>query len=155
MAKSVKLGVKSKRKQKTVKKKNIKKNIPTDMILYNDIKEQVYQEIPKHSAYRSGILVSRYKDAFKKKYGASSTKVPYTGKRDRRRGLRRWFEEDWRNQRGEVGYKYKNDVYRPTHRITKKTPITFNELHEKDDTLIKRSRRVKYRKGRVKSFKDV
>ena len=35
----------------------------------------------------------------------------------------------WVNQRGEVGYKYKNDIYRPSKLgITKRTPVTHKEL---------------------------
>ena len=37
------------------------------------IKLKVYKDIPKHSAYRSGILVQKYKNAFKKKYGNKSS----------------------------------------------------------------------------------
>jgi hypothetical protein len=40
---------------------------PRDNILYNKIKKKVYKKNPKHSAYRSGILVQEYKKAFKKK----------------------------------------------------------------------------------------
>ena len=53
------------------------------------------------------------------------------------------------NQRGEVGYKYKNDIYRPKYRITEKTPITHGEIDKKE---VKRARSEKYRKGRVKRF---
>ena len=34
---------------------------PKDMKLYNSVKSRVYKRIPKHSAYRSGIVVSSYK----------------------------------------------------------------------------------------------
>ena len=80
------------------------------------------------------------------KYG---NKNPYAGIKTKKKGLARWFLEDWRNQRGEVGYKYKNDVYRPTRRITKKTPKTFKELSKKK---IKKARTKKYRIGRVDRF---
>ena len=60
------------------------------------------------------------------------------------------FDEDWRNQRGEIGYKHKSDIYRPTHRITKNTPITHSELTEKE---IKKARHKKYKKGRVNRFR--
>lgn len=123
------------------------KNKPTDMKLYNKIKEQVYKEIPKHSAYRSGIVVQKYKNLFKKKHG---NKNPYTGKKTKKRGLGRWFAEKWTNQRGKIGYKYKSDIYRPSKRITKKTPVTHGELSKKE---IKRARRVKRTKGRVKRFR--
>ena len=60
--------------------------------------------------------------------------------------------EDWRNQRGEIGYKYKNDIYRPTNRITDKTPDTHDELSEKRN---KRTSITKYKKGRVNRLKKV
>ena len=125
------------------------KNKPVDQKLYDRIKARIKREIPKHSAYRSGIIVTKYKEAFKKKYG--SRKSPYTGKKNSA-GLARWFKEDWRNQRGEVGYKYKSDVYRPTKRITKKTPTTFKELSKKQ---ISKARVIKKHKGRVANFKKL
>ena len=121
---------------------------PNDLILYNKIKDQVYQEIPKHSAYRSGIVVQKYKQAFAKKYGSKS---PYSGQKPNKQGLKRWFDEKWVNQRGEVGYKYKNDIYRPSIRITNKTPTTHGELTRKQ---IKRARNEKYKTGRVRRFKN-
>ncbi len=121
-------------------------NEPVDMKLYEKVKKKVYKKHPKHSAYRSGILVQTYKKTFKKKYG---NKQPYKGNKTRKRGLARWFDEEWVNQRGEVGYKYKSDIYRPSKRITKKTPITHGELTKKE---IKIARRKKRTKGRVKRF---
>jgi hypothetical protein len=46
--------------------------------MYNRIKQQVKRDIPKHSAYRSGIMVKKYKKSFAKKYGSKS---PYKGKK--------------------------------------------------------------------------
>ena len=126
------------------------KPTPTDIKLYKKIKAKVYKDIPKHSAYRSGIVVQKYKKAFKKKY--KGKKKPYKGKKTKKRGLKRWFNEKWVNQRGEVGYKHKNDIYRPSIRINKKTPTTHKELTKKQ---IKKARKVKYRKGRVKKFADL
>lgn len=120
---------------------------PTDLKLYNKTKKNIYKKYPKHSAYRSGILVKTYKNHFKKKYG--SRKKPYLGKKPTKKGLKRWFNEKWVNQRGEVGYKYKSDIYRPSKRITKKTPKTHKELSKKR---VKKARRTKYKKGRVKRF---
>jgi hypothetical protein len=120
---------------------------PVDMTLYNKVKAKVYKRIPKHSAYRSGIVVQDYKEAFAKKYGKKS---PYTGKKSKKKGLARWFAEDWRNQSGGIGYKKSDDVYRPTKRITKKTPVTFKELSKKQ---IKRAQKEKQTTGRVKRFK--
>ena len=128
-------------------KKTTSKPVPSDLELYKKIKEKVYKKIPKHSAYRSGIVVQQYKNKFREKYG---NKQPYKGKKTVKRGLKRWFKEKWVNQRGEVGYKYKNDIYRPSKRITKKTPTTHGELSSRQ---IKRARKEKYRTGRVKRFK--
>ena len=120
---------------------------PVDMTLYNKIKKKVKKDIPKHSAYRSGIIVQKYKKAFSKKYGKKS---PYKGKKTSKKGLRRWFLEDWRNQDGKVGYHSKSDIYRPMKRITKNTPITHGELTKKER---KRARRTKKRKGRIYRFR--
>ena len=123
---------------------------PSDTKLYNKTKKQIYKKIPKHSAYRSGILVQTYKKKFKNKYG--TRKSPYKGNKTKtkKKGLTRWFKEKWVNQRGEIGYKYKNDIYRPSKRITKKTPLTHKELSKKE---INRARTKKYRKGRVYRFR--
>ena len=122
-------------------------SIPNDKKLYDRIKAKIYKRIPKHSAYRSGLIVKEYKEAFKKKYG---NKKPYKGKKKTKEGLSRWFKEDWKNQRGGTGYKKKGDVYRPTKRITKKTPATFKELSKKE---IKKAQEEKKKKGRVERFK--
>ena len=121
--------------------------VPRDIKLYKTVKKKVYKQIPKHSAYRSGILVKKYKKSFKKKH---VNKDPYIGRKTKKKGLSRWFLEKWKNQRGEIGYTYKSDVYRPTHRITTKTPKTFSELTKKQ---LKRSRSIKLKKGRVNNFK--
>jgi|TARA_E500000178_G_C16858729_1_gene678661 hypothetical protein len=120
---------------------------PRDIKLYNLTKKQIYKRIPKHSAYRSGILVQTYKKKFYKKYGKN--KDPYIGKKTSKRGLKRWFKEKWVNQRGEIGYKYKGDVYRPSKRITKKTPKTFKELTKKQ---LRRAKTKKRKYGRVNRF---
>lgn len=120
---------------------------PADQELYRRVKARVYRSIPKHSAYRSGRVVQEYKRAYRKKHGSSRS--PYRGSRSRSRGLTRWFKEKWRNQRGEVGYKYKSDVYRPTRRVSKRTPRTFNELSR---SRVSRARREKSRTGRVSRF---
>ena len=125
--------------------------IPRDKKLYNKVKQDIYTKHIKHSAYRSGILVKTYKKKFKKKYNNNNNnnKEPYIGKKSKKSGLKRWFREKWVNQRGEIGYKYKSDIYRPSKRITTKTPKTHKELTKKN---IKRARTIKYKKGRVKKF---
>ena len=114
---------------------------PTNKTLYEQVKKEIYAKYPKHSAYRSGLLVQEYK-----KRGGT-----YSG--DKSKGsLGRWFKEEWRNQRGEVGYKKgaKGDVYRPTKRVNSKTPATYSEISSKE---LKAAQREKAKTGRVKEFK--
>ena len=120
---------------------------PKDQKLYKKVKKGVYKKYPKHSAYRSGILVKTYKSKFAEKYGKG--KSPYKGQKTHKKGLKRWFAEVWVNQRGKVGYKYKSDIYRPSKRITSKTPKTHGELTKNE---LKRARTKKYSKGRVNRF---
>jgi len=94
----------------------------------------------KHSAYKSGLVVKEYK-----KLGGK-----YGGTKPKKTGLSRWFKEKWRNQRGGIGYKKKGDIYRPTKRITKKTPTTIKELKK---TEIKKAIKEKKTTGKVKRFK--
>ena len=122
-------------------------SLPKDEKMYSKIKTKLWKKHPKHSAYRSGLLVKTYKTDFFKKYGKN--KQPYTGTKSKKKGLQRWFDEKWVNQRGEVGYKYKSDIYRPSKKITSKTPKTHKELSKKD---IKKARTMKYKKGRVHKF---
>jgi hypothetical protein len=119
---------------------------PRDIALYEKVKKEIYRKHPKHSAYRSGLLVQ----AYKKEYSRTRSGSPYSGRKPKRSGLSRWYAEKWRNQRGEVGYRYKSDVYRPTRRITTRTPVTFSELRKSE---IRRARRAKSRSGRVKRFR--
>ena len=120
--------------------------IPTDKKLYARVKRRVYTRMPKHSAYRSGQLVQQYKAAFRKKHGPR--KRPYAGGTVAK-PLRRWFKEKWTNQKGSIGYSKKSDVYRPTKRVSKKTPKTFAELGPER---IRRAQRIKAKTGRVKRF---
>lgn len=120
---------------------------PSDPKLYESVKKQIYKKYPTHSAYRSGMLVKEYKRRFAEKYPAGE--APYLGKKNTSQGLTRWFREEWRNQRGEVGYKSPGDIYRPTKRINAKTPTTFRELSPGQ---IERARRKKVSRGRVDRF---
>ena len=112
---------------------------PINTKLNEEVKKEIYAKYPKHSAYRSGLLVKEYK----------SRGGGYSG--DKSKGtLGRWFKEEWKNQRGETGYKKKGDVYRPTKRVSSKTPATFSEISSKE---LKAAQREKASKGRVKEFK--
>ena len=117
---------------------------PANQKLYDEIKKRVYKKYPKHSAYRSGILVKEYKKAYK------GPGEPYIGKKPKLTGLSRWFKENWKSDTGHYGYTSKSSVYRPTKRITSKTPKTFSELTIKE---IERAKREKYLKGRIRKFR--
>ena len=128
--------------KKVDKKPRKKANKPADPELYEKVKKEIIAKNPVHSAYRSGAIVKEYK-----KRGGT-----YTGTKPKKTGLTRWFEEDWKSQSGNYGYKKKGDIYRPTVRVTSKTPITMSELTEKEK---KRAMYEKKTKGRVRSFSDI
>ena len=112
---------------------------PTNPRLYQAVKEKIYKDIPTHSAYRSGLIVQEYKRRGGK----------YVGVKPKTKGLTRWFKEEWRNQRGGVGYQKKGDIYRPTRRVTEKTPVT---LQEPTPGELKTAMKKKMTKGRVNKF---
>ena len=58
---------------------------PTNMILYNQVKERVYGKMPKHSIYRSAQIQKLYKQL-----GGT-----YTGKKEN--NIKGWLSEDWIN----------------------------------------------------------
>ena len=114
---------------------------PVNKKLYEEVKSEIYKKYPNHSAYRSGLLVKEYK-----RRGGT-----YEGKETQTEGLNRWFREEWKNQRGEVGYQQKGDVYRPTITNTKETPTTLQELTTKE---LEPARTEKFKTGKVKKFKS-
>ena len=120
---------------------------PKDLKLYQSVKRRVYKVNPVHSAYRSGTVVKRYKEAFKRKYGEKLS--PYVGKKPKTTGLPRWFKEDWKSDSGKYRYTSKSSVYRPTVRVTSQTPLTFAELSAKR---LRRAKIEKARRGRVSKF---
>ena len=112
---------------------------PRNKELYEKIKRQVYKQIPTHSAYRSGILVKKYKEAYGKGKPYIEQKKPQTT------GLSRWFKEDWKSDTGKYRYTSESSVYRPTVRVTSKTPRTFSEITPKQLAKAKRQKREKGR----------
>ena len=112
---------------------------PANQELYDKVKKDIYAKYPKHSAYRSSLLVRTYKEQGGK----------YIGKKNSNKGLQRWHKETWLNQRGAEGYRNKSDVYRPTVRVNKNTPTTFTELTKEQ---IKKAQTEKAKHGRVKKF---
>ena len=88
--------------------------MPTDPTLYSKAKQIADKTYSKPSAYKSGFIQKKYKE-MGGKY-----------KDDGERPLERWFEEDWRD----IGNK-QYPVYRPTKRVSKKTPLTATEIDSK------------------------
>jgi TRAP-type C4-dicarboxylate transport system substrate-binding protein len=62
----------------------------------------------KPSAYRSGFLIQKHEKEYVKKYKSRNHSF-YEGSKAAS-NLKRWFDEKWTNQRGEIGYK-KNLMY--------------------------------------------
>jgi len=60
-------------------------NKPTDQKLYNKIKERVYKEMPKHSAYRSMRVVKEYKEAGGK----------YSNDKKPKMNIDKWLGQKW------------------------------------------------------------
>jgi hypothetical protein len=124
----------------TPSKNTPSKNIPTNKKLWEQAKKQANKIYDKPSAYKSGYIVKYYKDNGGK----------FKGNNKNKDGLTRWFKEKWINQHGEVGYQHKNDIYRPSIRISSKSPTTWKELTKKE---IESASNKKYTKGRVDRFK--
>ena len=53
--------------------------------LYAKVKKEIYAKYPKHSAYRSGLLVKTYKEQGGK----------YIGEENKSSCLNRWYREKW------------------------------------------------------------
>jgi Mn-containing catalase len=107
--------------------------------------KKTYLKNINHQHIEAVYLVQKYKEEYVKKH---KNKNYYSGTKENS-NLKRWFNEKWQNQRGEIGYQKKTDVYRPTIRINDKTPTTFNELTKNQ---IKKAMNEKARTRRVKQI---
>lgn len=115
---------------------------PLDLKLWQQAKQMADKKYRKPSAYKSGYIVQYYK-----RHGGTFA----TPNKPSRQGLTRWFQEQWRNQRNQVGYKKPGDLYRPTKRITSQTPVTWQELSPAE---IRQARHQKQTRGRVIRFQS-
>jgi len=97
---------------------------PLDKTLYNEVKAYIYSIYKKPSAYRSGAVVKLYKQ-LGGKYKEDTTKNSIDDF-----PLTRWFAERWEDVNPDKT-KTSYPVYRPTIRITEKTPITVYEIPKK------------------------
>lgn len=64
--------------------------------------------------------------------------------------LKRWFKEDWRTLSGDKDYSKGDRTFRPTRRVSSKTPVTASELTEAEK---RRARKEKKEKGRVSRYR--
>lgn len=64
--------------------------------------------------------------------------------------LKRWFKEDWRTLSGDKDYSKGDRTFRPTKRISSKTPVTASELTASEK---RRARKEKREKGRVSRYR--
>jgi hypothetical protein len=84
--------------------------------LYEKAKKLADEKYSKPSAYKSGFIVKTYKAM-----GGTYTDDHMT------KELKRWFAERWSDVGGQA-----YPVYRPTRRVTKKTPLTTSEIDSKN-----------------------
>ena len=120
--------------------------------LYLKVKKEVYDKIPKHSAYRSGVVMKTYKDR--------GGKVKEIGDD---KNLSRWFKEKWVNLtpygEGLVNSKFLYacgerhpsqkgpSVCRPSVKVDKdKTPVIAQKFNK---TQIKKAIKIKKNKKRI------
>lgn len=66
------------------------------------------------------------------------------------KNLNRWFKEEWKTPSGKEDYSEGENTFRPTKRISKETPATWDEL---TPAQIKSGQREKNTKGRVSKYK--
>ena len=100
-------------------------NVPAKPALYSRVKAEAKRKFKIFpSAYASAYIVREYK-----KRGGT-----YTGRKSKRKGIARWMREKWTTQDGSpcgskkfIGVK----KCRPTVRISKETPVTWQELKAK------------------------
>ena len=64
--------------------------------------------------------------------------------------LKRWFKEDWRTLSGDKDYSKGDRTFRPTRRVSSKTPVTASELTEAEK---RRARKEKREEGRVSRYR--
>jgi len=97
---------------------------PSNQTLYNKVKRDADEKYEKPSAYKSGWIVRNYK----------LRGGEYLDD-DKPKNLKRWFKEEWKDV-GDSDY----PVYRPTKRVSKKTPLTPDEIRPtnlKDQIVLK------------------
>jgi hypothetical protein len=93
--------------------------IPKDKELYNRVRAMANQVYNKPSAYKSGYIVKKYKELGGEYIDDNKPKE-----------LKRWYNEKWMNidpNKTKSSY----PVFRPTVKVSKKTPLTVKEIDPK------------------------
>lgn len=85
---------------------------PSNQTLYNKVKKYANEVYEKPSAYKSGFIVKKYKEL-------GGTYI----EDNKPKNLARWFKEQWKDVGG-----LEYPVYRPTKKISAKTPLLPNEI---------------------------
>lgn len=92
---------------------------PANQQLYDEVKQRIMKSYKKNSAFASGAIVKEYK-----RLGGKYIED------NKPRNLKRWFREEWIDINPVLGVL--NDdaypVFRPTKRISKKTPALLQEI---------------------------
>jgi hypothetical protein len=89
---------------------------PSNQELYEKVKQEANKVYSKPSAYKSGWIVKRYKELG----GLYDTD-------HKPKNLKRWFIEDWKDIGG-----LQYPVYRPTIKVSDKTPLIPEEIDKKN-----------------------
>lgn len=93
-----------------------------DPLIYKKAKEIADNVYDRPSAYKSGYIVKIYKEL-----GGRYSSKTQKNKTD----LKRWFAEEWKDV-NPLKTNNSYPVYRPTKKISKKTPLTVNEIDKKN-----------------------
>jgi hypothetical protein len=116
------------------------KPVPNDIKLYEKVKKKADKIYKVHSAYKSGYIVRKYKEL-----GGT-----YSGSK-KGSDLSNWYRERWTNvdpHKTKTSY----PVYRPSVRVSPKTPLTVDEI-DKKDLLKKAKEKQKLKHKKLSPFK--
>ena len=89
---------------------------PKNKKLYEQVKLMADEVYKKPSAYKSGYIIKKYKELGGEFIDDNKPKL-----------LKRWFKEKWKDV-NPLKTPYSYPVYRPTKKISKKTPLTPDEI---------------------------
>ena len=65
------------------------------------------------------------------------------------KNLNRWFKEEWQTPSGDTDYSGGENLFRPTRKISSKTPKTWNQV---SDSSRRNAQKEKDTEGRVGKF---